>query len=234
MPEDVDRRAWFISQLGTGDRDSLLHRLCLLAVREVPVDGAVIGLQVAGSPEGPLAASGEWARDVANAEYALGEGPTFTVAATNEHVEASSAEAIEFQQWPQFARVAQERGVGAVFCFPLRIGRARLGALSLLRAQPQELSDGEYLDCMALVDIATHALIYVQAGIEDASFEPLLVHRDADRLRVHQATGMISGMLDCSIEDALARLRARAFVEGVTLYELASRIVAGDVRFEDP
>ena len=45
---------------------------------------------------------------------------------------------------------------------------------------------------------------------------------------------MIAGMLDCSIEDALARLRARAFVEGVTLYELASRVVVGDVRFETP
>jgi hypothetical protein len=45
---------------------------------------------------------------------------------------------------------------------------------------------------------------------------------------------MISGMLDCTIEDALARMRARAFVDGVTLYDLASRIVAGEVRFEEP
>ncbi|MFM1964953.1 MAG: hypothetical protein RL134_678, partial [Actinomycetota bacterium] len=68
----------------------------------------------------------------------------------------------------------------------------------------------------------------------ETQFEPLLVDRDADRLRVHQATGMIAGMLDCSIEDALARLRGRAFVEGITLYELASRVIAGDVRLEKP
>ena len=234
MPDDVDRRAGLVARLGPGDPHSLLQRLCLLAVTEVPVDGAVIGLQVAGVPEGPLAASDNWALDVAKAEYALGEGPTFDVAATNEHVEASSADAIEFQHWPQFARVAHEMGVAAVFCFPLRIGRARLGALSLMRAQPIELDDSQYLDCLALVDIATHALIYVQAGLQGSQFESLLAHRDVDRLRVHQATGMIAGMLDCTIEDALARMRARAFVDGVTLYDLASRIVAGEVRFEEP
>lgn len=234
MSDDMDRRTWFVTRLGEGGPDSLLHRLCRLAVREVPVDGAVIGLQVAGVPEGPLAASDPWALDVANAEYALGEGPTFAVAARSEHVEASSWDALEFQQWPQYARVAREMGVAAVFCFPLRVGRARLGALSLLRTEPIELDDHEYLDCLALVDIATHALIYVQAGLSETQFEPLLADRDADRLRVHQATGIIAGMLDCSIEDALARLRARAFVEGVTLYELASRVIAGDVRFETP
>lgn len=228
----MDRRARFVAKLGPAAPDALLQRLCSLAVEEVPVDGAVIGLQVSGVPEGPVAASDPWALDVANAEYALGEGPTFEVASTSQHVEASSWDAIEFQQWPQFARVAREMGVAAVFCFPLRVGRARLGALSLLRTQPIELDDHAFLDCLALVDIATHALIYVQAGLQEAEFESLLADRDVDRLRVHQATGMIAGLLDCSIEDALARLRARAFVEGLTLYELASRVISGDVDIE--
>jgi hypothetical protein len=29
-------------------------------------------------------------------------------------------------------------------------------------------------------------------------------------------------------------MRARAFVDGVTLHDLSSRIVAGEVRFEEP
>jgi hypothetical protein len=233
VTEAAERRAWFVSKLDSGSPESLLHRLCDLAVQEIPVDGAVIGLQVADVPEGPLAASSAWALEVASAEYALGEGPTFHVAGTDEHVEASSWEAVEFLRWPQFARVARELGVSAVFCFPLRIGRARLGAMSFLRTHPAELDDHAYLDCLALADIATHALVYVQAGLQDSQFEALLQDRDVDRLRVHQASGMVAGMLDCSIEDALARMRARAFVDGTTLYELASRIIAGDVRFED-
>ncbi len=227
--EPEDRRAFFVARLKGASPEALLSRLCELAVEEIPVDGAAIGLQVSGVPEGPVAASGRWALDFASAEYALGEGPTFRVADTSEHVEASSWDALEFQIWPQFARIAQAMGVAAVFCFPLRIGRARLGAMSFLRSQPVELDDHAYLDCLALSDIATHALVYVQAGLQDSHFESLLHSQEVDRLRVHQATGMVAGMLDCSIEDALAHMRARAFVEGVTLYQLSLLIIAGEM-----
>ena len=227
--EPEDRRAFFVARLKGAPPEALLSRLCELAVEEIPVDGAAIGLQGSGVPEGPVAASGRWALDFASAEYALGEGPTFRVADTSEHVEASSWDALEFQIWPQFARIAQAMGVAAVFCFPLRIGRARLGAMSFLRSQPVELDDHAYLDCLALSDIATHALVYVQAGLQDSHFESLLHSHEVDRLRVHQATGMVAVMLDCSIEDALAHMRARAFVEGVTLYQLSLLIIAGEM-----
>ncbi|MEY3733275.1 MAG: hypothetical protein RL347_634 [Actinomycetota bacterium] len=232
MTDGASRRAWFVAKLESASPDALLERLCALAVEEVPVDGAVIGLQSGGVPEGPLASSSTWAREVATAEYALGEGPSFHVVRTNEHVEASNWSAIEFQRWPQYSLIAREMGVAAVFCFPLRIGRARLGAMSFLRTEPNELDDHQYLDCLALADLATYAIVYIQAGLPDSQLEALLYDRDSDRLRVHQATGMIAGAFDCSIEDALARMRAKAFVEGVTLYELSSRIITGEVRFE--
>ncbi len=231
LMEPEDRRSLFVSKLRGGSPESLLGRLCELAVEEVPVDGATIGLQVAGVPEGPIAASGQWALDLAIAEFALGEGPTFRVADTSEHVEASSSDALEFQIWPQFARLARAMGVAAVFCFPLRVGRARLGAMSFLRSQPNELNDHAYLDCLALSDIATHAIVSIRAGVQDFYVESLLHSRDIDHLRVHQATGMVAGMLDCSIEEALAHMRARAFVEDITLHELSSRIIAREIDF---
>lgn len=229
MSDGASRRAWFVAKLENASPDSLLERLCALAVEEVPVDGAVIGLQSGGAPEGPLASSSMWARQVAAAEYALGEGPSFHVVSTSEHVEASNWGAIEFQRWPQYSRIARDMGVAAVFCFPLRIGRARLGAMNFLRTEPIELDDRQYLDCLALADLATYAIVYIQAGLPGSHLEALLYDRDTDRLRVHQATGMIAGAFDCSIEDALARMRAKAFVEGVTLYELSARIIAGEV-----
>ena len=231
MGDGASRRAWFVAKLENTPPDSLLERLCSLAVEEVPVDGAVIGLQSGGAPEGPLASSNTWAHKVAAAEYALGEGPSFHVVSTSEHVEASNWGAIEFRRWPQYSRIAREMGVAAVFCFPLRIGRARLGAMSFLRMKPIELDDRQYLDCLALADLATYAIVYIQAGLPDSQLDALLYDRDTDRLRVHQATGMIAGAFDCSIEDALARMRAKAFVNGVTLYELSSRIITGEVSF---
>ncbi len=43
--------------------------------------------------------------------------------------------------------------------------------------------------------------------------------------RVHQATGMIAGQLDCDVSEALARLRIRADASGQTLDETALDVI---------
>jgi len=50
---------------------------------------------------------------------------------------------------------------------------------------------------------------------------------------VHQASGMVSAQLDVRIGEALVRLRARAFVEGRPLTEIAGDVVARRLRFPD-
>lgn len=230
-----DRRRFLLDRLKERESGSapLMHRLCDLAVLHVPADGAFIGLEISGIPDGPLASSDTWALGVARIEYALGEGPSFEVAATGSHVEASSMDSPDTERWPNFARAAAAENVGAIFCFPLQLGGARLGALSLLRQAPEELQDEQYLNCLAISDLATNALLYAQAGLGDTQFEDLLLASDADRLRIHQATGMVAAMLDCSIEDAIARLRARAFAEGMSLFDLATLVINRDMIFEE-
>lgn len=211
-----------------------MHRLCDLAVIHVPVDGAFIGLEIGGVPDGPLASSDDWALNIARTEFALGEGPSFEVASSGSHVEVSSMDSPGTVRWPNFARAASAADVGAVFCFPLQLGGARLGALGLLRRASQELEEEQYLNCLAISDLATNALLYAQAGLGDTQFEDLLLASDADRLRIHQATGMVAAMLDCSIEDAIARLRARAFAEGMSLFELSTAVVNREMFFDEP
>jgi AmiR/NasT family two-component response regulator len=48
---------------------------------------------------------------------------------------------------------------------------------------------------------------------------------------VHQAAGMLMVQLDCPIEEALMRLRATAFAEGMTINKLAADVVHGRRRF---
>jgi hypothetical protein len=43
---------------------------------------------------------------------------------------------------------------------------------------------------------------------------------------------MVGVQLECSARDALARLRARAFADGVTVDEVARRVVQRKLRFE--
>ncbi|MEV8321512.1 ANTAR domain-containing protein [Streptomyces sp. NPDC059900] len=47
---------------------------------------------------------------------------------------------------------------------------------------------------------------------------------------IHQAIGMVSAKEGCSIPDALALIKARAFRENVTTDDVAHRIVHGGLR----
>ncbi len=49
---------------------------------------------------------------------------------------------------------------------------------------------------------------------------------------VHQATGMVSVQLACSVQDAFARLQAKAFAEDVGVTDVARQVVQRELRFE--
>ena len=51
-------------------------------------------------------------------------------------------------------------------------------------------------------------------------------------MSVHRAAGMVMAQLDSSIDEALARMRAAAFAEGVPIGELADDVVDGRRRFQ--
>ena len=49
---------------------------------------------------------------------------------------------------------------------------------------------------------------------------------------VHQAAGMVAVQLDITVGQALVRLRAHAFGNGLTLAEVAAAVVTRTVRFD--
>ncbi|MGW5225206.1 ANTAR domain-containing protein [Nocardia niigatensis] len=49
---------------------------------------------------------------------------------------------------------------------------------------------------------------------------------------IHQAAGMTSARLGIEIADAYARLRGYAFTHGLSLVEVARRVVECDIRIE--
>lgn len=59
-----------------------------------------------------------------------------------------------------------------------------------------------------------------------AGWEDFLDALPSDRVRVHQATGMVIGQLGGTPEQALARIRAHAFAEGRSITGVAADIVA--------
>lgn len=81
------------------------------------------------------------------------------------------------------------------------------------------------------VSSLTDAVLFLQAGLVNVDFDDLLSAAGKDRLRVHQATGMVAEMLDCSMPEALARMRARAFIEEIALFDLATMVIDRTVVF---
>jgi hypothetical protein len=55
----------------------------------------------------------------------------------------------------------------------------------------------------------------------------------ADRIVIHQATGMIAPQLDDAVADTQARLRAAAFASGRSIYDIAQDVVERRVRFDE-
>ena len=50
---------------------------------------------------------------------------------------------------------------------------------------------------------------------------------------IHQASGMIAAQLDDTMASALARLRAAAFANGRSMYDVAQDVVERRVRFDE-
>ena len=128
--------------------------------------------------------------------------------------------------WPVLAAQASALGIASTFSFPLHIGAVRLGVFHVLRRQPGDIDEDGYETSLAMGQLITDALLYLQSGLADEDFENLLSTSEGDRIRIHQATGMVAELVKCSIADALALMRARAFRMEITLFELATLVVS--------
>lgn len=212
-------------------------RLCGLCTELLPMSGASISL-TADAARWTLCASNETAAQLMEAQYTLGAGPCAQAVSTGAPVVAADlSERAEALRWPVFAQRALELGVKAVFSFPLAIGAISAGTLDLYRETTGPLSASEWGIALLLADTAMLSVLRMYAGAGEAEYEQGegdmgWLGGETDYDEVHQATGMV--MVQCGIgaEEALLRLRARAFADGVALSALARDVVERRVRLD--
>ena len=118
--------------------------------------------------------------------------------------------------------------MGALFAVPLQWGTINLGVLDLYRKAPGSLSQAQLRDAISAADIATLMFLGVRTDPGDEAWLDETVH---SRAEIHQATGMVLAQLGVSAQDALARLRAYAFVEQRLLSDVARDVVTRRLRF---
>jgi hypothetical protein len=228
---NLEREDDFISRISQTE-EPLAQKICELSITSLPVQGAAIFLQIKNQIQGPLASAGTLGGLMAETEMSLGEGPVFEVVVTGRAKSFADLEATQEAPWPLFRDSALAHGVRAVHTFPLNLGAVQLGALEFYSDTPEPLSRSTLIDCYAIADLTTSTLLYMQAGLADSQFADLLSSSDSDRLRIHQATGMVAEMLNCSLTDAVARMRAHAFSHELSLFELSTQLIDRKIRLE--
>lgn len=225
-----------LSHLVTSDgADISTARLCEAAAEVVAMTGAGIMLMSVDGPQGWACTTNDVSELVEQLQFDLGEGPCVEAHRTSRPVAEPDLADPAQPRWLAFTGAAVAAGVRAVFGFPLQVGAVRLGALNLYRDRPGRLDDDQYADALVMADIATHALLAMQASAPPGALAAELESGGNFQFVVHQATGMTSVQLDVSLGQALLRLRGHAFGHDRTLTEVAKDVVDRRLRLDpDP
>ena len=187
-------------------------------------------LMSSGQPWGSLCSSGPVSARLEDLQYTLGEGPCVDAYRLDRPVLEPDLAHPEARRWVGFSGPAVDLGARAVFGFPLRAGAVRLGALNLYLDEARPLSVEQQADAVVMADVAAEWVLAAQA---DAPPDELSGRLQGGHLRlvVHQAAGMVSAQMDCTVAEALDRLRADAFASGRRLDDVAADVVDRRLRF---
>ena len=218
----------------TIDDRALAMRICRACVDGLDVDGAAISLLTAGAARQTLAATDAMAELLEDLQFTFNEGACMEAARTGNPVLVGDLRhSGEVERWPMFAAAVLERSaVRAVFALPLQWGAVNLGVLDLYRLQPGALDDAQLRDAIAAADAAALMMLGLRTD-PDQGGGGWLDHAVAHRAEIHQAAGMVSVQLDVTTDEALARMRAHAFVHDRLLIDVACDVVARRLMFTE-
>jgi hypothetical protein len=213
-----------------------IARICTSCVLTLRVSGAAISVMTTDGHRGVVSATDATARKLEDLQFTLGAGvgvDAFTTGAI-QLVPEIGGNGGPAKRWSTFLDAADGYGVGALFAFPLRLGAASLGVLTLYRTETGSLEGRDLIRAVRLADIAAAALLDLMV---DAPPENMLVGSDGTgaefyRAEIYQAAGMVKEQLGVSIEVAMVRLRAYAFAAGRPTGEVARDIVNRQIRLE--
>jgi hypothetical protein len=218
------RAALFAIVRDHGDGLDAVKRVCEASAGLLAIDGASISVMVGPRHRETLYASDEASMRIESLQFSLGEGPCFESFESRRPVLVPDLAEFTAGQWPVFAAELSRMRIGAIFAFPMQRGAIRIGVVDFYRRQPGWLSSSDLAGALEVVQIATLLLLNAQAGLSDPDAWAGAVILDHEQ--VHQATGILIAAFGVPAAEALARLRAHAFVTGHLVDEVAREIVA--------
>ncbi|MFS4091346.1 GAF and ANTAR domain-containing protein [Streptomyces sp. AF1A] len=223
-----------------GDPRQVPVALCAACARLLPVTGASVSISGGTGVRVTWCASDRVAARLAELQYTVGDGPCQTALDRGAPVIAVDlAQGRDARRWPIFAHEAVALGVRAVFSLPLGVHGAAIGTLDLYSDRAGGLADPDLRTALWVRDAVTCALMSLPTAgrdgagqdAEDDEVASWVTASEADHTEVYQAVGMVMVQLGADPEEALDRLRARAFADGRTVTQVAREVLARTLRF---
>ena len=209
---------------------SLSSRLCQAYRDLAGATGAAITVRY-GTPERvTLAATDESSARLEDLQDVIGEGPGHSAWRTGQ-VEIGTLPSPGASLWDLFVEAAEDVvESAAIHAVPILPGRNVFGVVTLYQVprtdQPLRL---ERAELQFLANAIGAGLLRDASAFDEEGGGPW-----ASRARIHQATGMVVAQLGISPQDALALLRAHAYVHESTLSDIAASVVERRLTFPIP
>ena len=207
-------------------------RLCSMCVQLLGIDGASVAVFANMSHWGALCTSDATATTLLDLQHSLGEGPTLDAYRSGLPVSEVALNDPQDPRWLAFSGQAHAAGAAAIFAFPLRVGAARLGALTVHQRRPGPLRRAQHADALVLADALTEFVLAIQAEAPPSVLAAPLEAVASHHAQVHQAAGIIAARHGIDVSEALVRLRAHAYRSERLLAEVAREVVTGTLRLE--
>jgi ANTAR domain/GAF domain len=230
--------------------------LCHDCVTDLEASAGVVSLMTRAGYRAAAHATDALARQLDEEQFTLGEGPTLDAFES-----ASEVLAVDLREdgwpvrWPLFVPVAARLSVRAALSFPLLAGTRSVGVMTVYGSEPVRIDEQRLARAKTTADQVTMTLLAGQEksrpSVEDAGgpgdgaalpvggapAQPD-ANREVDdvvvyyRAEIYQASGMIMAQLNCTIDEAMARLRAYAFARNLPLQDVARQVVDRKLRFD--
>lgn len=225
---------------GACDPQQVPGALCAACARLLPVSGSSVSISGGRGIRVTWCASDRVAARLAELQYTVGDGPCQSALDQGAPVVAADLTGgADARRWPIFAQEAVALGVRAVFSLPLGVSGAAVGTLDLYSERAGGLTEPDMRTALWVRDAVTYALMGLPAAEHDSAEEEApdemaswVAYSEADHTEVYQAVGMVMVQLGLEPEQALDRLRARAYVDGRTVSQVAREVLARKLRFQ--
>lgn len=214
--------------VGEYEVHDILDTLCDRVAAVLPVRGAGIMLEEEQGVLRFVAASDAGVHEIESLQIELGEGPCLRAYQTGEQVIVPDLTIGD--DFPSFGPEAVERGLRAVFSFPMRVRSDDVGAINLYCDEPRSFGDEDRAAGQVLADIATTYILNARSAERSALLASQLQHALDSRVPIEQAKGKLSEQLGVPVTEAFARMRSHARSHGAKLREVAQQIVDGTLR----